>query len=107
FDSEKWFSDIIYRCYQISYVEAVQRYFDVLYNAVKEHSKTILGKELPVTANLIPSFPMAELLRDKLDMPDYEWRMSDGYGFFPTGDGYYPDTRLGWSTRLASKMSKT
>jgi hypothetical protein len=106
-DDERWLSDIVYRCYQLSQIEAGREYYDILYRAVKESSREILGYEIPVTANLIPTFQMAAFLQDALDFPDYEWRMDSGYGFFPTPDGFYPDARLGWSTRLASGYSRT
>lgn len=107
FDSEFWLSDTIFRIYQISRIKDAQSYYKRIYSETKKASSKIIGSKIPVTGNLIPTFTGAGFLKDMVDIPDYEWKLFSTYGFFYRADGYYPDARMGYHTRLAAKMSKT
>ena len=103
----RWLSDKVWRAFQIACLEDRLASMKEIYRLNKESARRLLGHDVPMVANIIPTLGALFLQRDCVDMANFEWPVFKTYGAFPKPFGYYPEARLGLGPRMASKIGVT
>lgn len=103
----RWLSDKVWRAFQIACIEDRLASMREVYRSFKRSAREVLGRDVPMVANIIPTLGALFLQRDCVDMSNLEWPMFKTYGVFPKPLGYYPEARLGIGPRMASKIGVT
>jgi hypothetical protein len=103
----RWLSDKVWRAFQIACIEERLAAMQSIYCENKRLSSELLGRDVPMVANVIPTLSAIFLQRDCVDMANFEWPCFKTYGVFPEPLGYYPEARLGIGPRMAAKIGTT
>ena len=103
----RWLSDKVWRAFQIACIEERLAAMQSIYCENKRLSSELLGRDVPMVANVIPTLSAIFLQRDCVDMANFEWPCFKTYGVFPKPLGYYPEARLGIGPRMAAKIGTT